>query len=412
MKNNRFLAALLVAAAGAFTSIVGAQPLNDPAIHGMRNLPMIDGCNAPGGLTPITSSDSPESAMFWCGVAPYCLTMPIGNSERCHIVPGSRNGGTTGVRNPQDLVCDTTSLQPTGPSHATPGRCPIAPTLQVTVNNAATTSVTRGGGVTLRVNTANATPLSAPDSLTMACSGANAGLYPFNQTDLNSYAGQDRNFGATSVTTDGVTNCTVNATNPAGTTTASVSFTVTAPIPAPTVSASFSPTTPTAGGSVRLTTSTANATSLRWSCSGRWTNSNTNRSTGNNIRTDHTVPSSAGTANCTFTATGPSGSTSTTASWTSAAASGGGSGGGGSIPVIQNCAATTISATAKTYECYTGRNYCSYNVPALSNGATRFVYGSAADYCGGGAGADATVQCNNGTLQIKSYTCWMSDGGG
>lgn len=94
-----------------------AQPLNDPAIHGMRELPRVVGCDAPGGLHPITSSDGPNDAMFWCGVPPTCLTLPVGNIGRCHIIPGSRRGGLKGVRDPQDLRCDRTRNRPVG------GRC-------------------------------------------------------------------------------------------------------------------------------------------------------------------------------------------------------------------------------------------------------------------------------------------------
>lgn len=73
--------------------VAHGQALNDPAIDGMQVLPRVEGCNIPGGLQPITSSDGPNDAMFWCGLPPYCLTMPVGSPERCHIIPGSRNGG-------------------------------------------------------------------------------------------------------------------------------------------------------------------------------------------------------------------------------------------------------------------------------------------------------------------------------
>lgn len=90
---------------------------------------------------------------------------------------------------------------------------------------------------------------------------------------------------------------------------------------------------------------------------------------------------------------------------------GGGSGGNGGIPVAQNCNQRTISLRAQVYECYTGRNYCSYNLPNMTDGTRRSLRGSTADYCGGGADAWVDVSCRNGTYVVNSYSCWMSDGG-
>lgn len=368
----------------------------------MKVQPLVDGCTAPGGLVPITSSAGPNDAPFWCGTAPYCLTLPVGNAERCHIIPGSRNGGTNGVRNPQDLMCDVASVNPTGPAHATPGRCPVVPTLGVTVNNAATVAVVRGATVTLRVNTANATPMSAPTTYTMACTGAQAALTPFNQTNLIAYAGLDHTFSPTTTTAAGSTSCTVTATNAAGTTTRTVSFDVTVPNP-PSVSASFNPTSPTPGGSVRLTTSTSNANSLRWSCTGRWTNSNTNRSTGGNIRTDHTATGSAGTANCTFTATGPGGTATASARWTSTAA-GNGSGSGNSgntpIPVLTQCEPKLL----------TWRHHatCEATAPRTSSGVAIRLIQSA-----GWIDGRAVFRCDNGIWSlVRVEECTSSGTGG
>lgn len=399
-----FKAILVTAALSLLSGFVSAQPLNDPAIHGMKVLPRVEGCNVAGGLQPITSSDGPNDAMFWCGTPPHCLTLPVGNAERCHIIPGSRNGGTNGVRNPQDLMCDVANVNPTGPAHATPGRCPVVPTLGVTVNNAATVAVVRGATVTLRVNTANATPMSAPTTYTMACTGAQAALTPFNQTNLIAYAGLDHTFSPTTTTAAGSTSCTVTATNAAGTTTRTVSFDVTVPNP-PSVSASFNPTNPTAGGSVRLTTSTSNANSLRWSCTGRWTNTNTNRSTGSNIRTDHTATGSAGTANCTFTATGPGGTATATASWRSTA-SGGSGGGGNTIPVASGCSATSIRVNGTGY----AANYCQFAFPATSSGTTvNNSSVSGVQICIRNAPRFARASCSNGRFTLVSSQCKCGD---
>lgn len=372
----------------------------------MKVQPLIDGCTVPGGLQPITSSDGPNDAMFWCGTPPYCLTMPVGNVERCHIIPGSRNGGTNGVRNPQDLMCDVANVNPTGPAHATPGRCPVVPTLGVTVNNAATVAVVRGATLTLRVNTANATPMSAPTTYTMACTGAQAALTPFNQTNLIAYAGLDHTFSPTTTTAAGSTSCTVTATNAAGTTTRTVSFNVTVQNP-PSVSASFNPTSPTPGGPVRLTTSTSNANSLRWSCTGRWTNSNTNRSTGGNIRTNHTATGSAGTAKCTFTATGPGGTATANANWTSVAGGSGGSGGSSVVvpPIASNCAVESrsfgVAAQGTSGQCHAAlpRGVAGQQVRAV--------------YSFGWMDGSAIYRCVNGSWSlVRVESCSSSGTGG
>lgn len=376
----------------------------------MQVQPLIDGCTVPGGLQPITSSDGPNDAPFWCGPPPYCLTMVVGSPERCHIVPGSRNGGANGVRNPQDLICDVTNINPTGPTHAFPGRCPVPPTLGATVNGVQAATVSQGANVTLRVNTANATPLSAPTTLTMACSGTNAAISPFNQTNLIAYAGQDHTFPAVAAGSAGNTACTITATNAAGSATYNVSFNATPTVvtPRPTISASFDPNRNFAAGSaIWLNLSATNATGVVWSCSGRWNHSNQPISLG---RTRHTTPGSAGTANCTFTATGPGGTASTTASWTSTA--GGGSGGGGETQVpIQNCAARTITLPATRYECYANRPYCNFNLPNMNNGTNRRLFGIHGDYCGGGAQAVINVTCSNGSFVVNGYQCNMWDGG-
>lgn len=298
----------------------------DPAKDGMKDLRAlkpIEGCLAPGGLVKITSTDEPGvSAPYWCGKPPFCLTdaaTPLG--EQCTILPYSRrnprydpNGapGANGVRNPQDLRCVNTGLMPIA------GRCPLPPELSAAINPG-----------TVQVNTDSVLTISSPHatSLAMSCAGSNSAFPPYNQSNLNAFAGKSQTFESSRAMLTGVTTCTIRASNARGSKDATVSFNATAAAPAPTVTANFNPTKPTAGGTVQLTTRTTNATSLRWSCSGRWTNSNTGRAVGT-ITTNHTASGSAGTANCTFSAAGPGGTATAAASWTSVAGSGGGSGSG------------------------------------------------------------------------------------
>lgn len=333
---NLLLTSTIAAAGIVFFGQVHGQALNDPAIHGMQTLPRAEGCNVPGGLRPITSSDGPNDAMFWCGAPPYCLTMAPGSPERCHIIPGVRQGGLRGVRNPTDLLCDVTNVNPTGPAHAQPGRCPVPPTAGATVNNAQVATVSQGASVTLRVNTANATPLSAPTALTMACSGANAVISPFNQTNLIAYAGRDYSFPAVAAGNAGNTACTITATNTAGSATYNVSFNATPTVstPAPTVQAEFTNSPVVVGGTrVSLRTRTTNATgNITWRCTGIWNFTDTRPSSAGWTTTTHNQGSGSAagrSSTCTFTATGPGGSGATTATWRAVAASGGGSGSGG-----------------------------------------------------------------------------------
>lgn len=329
-----------VIAAGIVASLLSlssqAQRLNDPAIDGMRVLPRVEGCNVPGGLRPITSSDGPDDAPYWCGPPPYCLTMPVGNVERCHIIPGVRQGGLRGVRDPQDLLCDVTNVNPTGPTHATPGRCPVPPTLGATINGVQAATVSQGANVTLRVNTASAAPLSAPTALTMACSGTNAAISPFNQTNLIAYAGLDHTFPAVAAGSAGNTACTITAANAAGSVNYQVSFNATATVstPAPTVQAEFTNSPVTVGSTrVSLRTRTTNATgNITWRCTGIWNFTDTRPSSNSGwYTTSHNQGSGSAagrSATCTFTATGPGGTGTTTATWRAVAASGGGNTGG------------------------------------------------------------------------------------
>lgn len=302
----------------------------------MRVQPLIDGCTAPGGLFPITSSDGPFDAPYWCGAPPYCLTMPVGNIERCHIIPGVRQGGLRGVRDPQDLLCDVANINPTGPTHATPGRCPVPPTLGATVNNVQVATVSQGANVTLRVNTASAAPLSTPTALTMACSGTNAAISPFNQPNLIAYAGQDHTFPAVAAGSAGNTACTITAANAAGSVNYQVSFNATATVstPAPTVQAEFTNSPVTVGSTrVSLRTRTTNATgNITWRCTGIWNFTDTRPSSNSGwYTTSHNQGSGSAagrSATCTFTATGPGGTGTTTATWRAVAASGGGNTGG------------------------------------------------------------------------------------
>lgn len=346
----------------------------------MQVQPLIDGCTVPGGLQPITSSDGPNDAPFWCGPPPYCLTMPVGSPERCHIIPGVRNGGINGVRNPQDLLCDVTNINPTGPTHAFPGRCPVPPTLGATVNGVQVATVSQGANVTLRVNTANTAPLSAPTALTMACSGANAAISPFNQTNLIAYAGQDHTFPAVAASSAGNTACTITATNAAGSATYNVSFNATPTVttPAPTVQAEFT-NSPVEVGSTRvsLRTRTTNATgNITWRCTGIWNFTDTRPSSnGAWLTTTHNQGSGSAagrSSTCTFTATGPGGTGTTTATWRAVAASGGGSTGGGSTGTTP-VASTTWFFRACRRDAANGGNgggCAQYKLGLASNGGT------------------------------------------
>lgn len=341
MKLSTMAYSCLAASLLSLTVATGhAQPIYDINKVGMQKLPLVEGCNVPGGLRPITSSDGPRDGMFWCGPPPYCLTMAVGSPERCHIIPGSREGGLKGVRDPQDLLCDVTNVNPTGPTHATPGRCPVLPTLGATVNGVQVATLSQGANVTLRVNTASAAPLSTPTTLTMACSGTNAAISPFNQTNLIAYAGQDHTFPAVAASSAGNTACTITATNAAGSATYNVSFNATPTVttPAPTVQAEFTNSPVTVGSTrVSLRTRTTNATgNITWRCTGIWNFTDTRPSSNGAWHTtshNQGSGSAAGrSSTCTFTATGPGGTGTTTATWRAVAASGGGDSGGGGTP--------------------------------------------------------------------------------
>jgi hypothetical protein len=323
--------AVQILPAAAQQDLPGGGWTYDPAKDGMkslRNLKPIEGCLAPGGLQRITHSDEPGmSAFFWCGPPPFCLTEPaISVGERCLVLQYARreprydpNGmpGVNGVRDPEDLRCENTGLMPIN------GRCPLPPEVSAAINPE---TVQVNANTVLTINSPNAA------SLRMSCVGSNSAFPPYSYSNLDQYAGRSITFDPSRAMLTGVTTCSIRATNGRGSRETTVSFNATAAAPRPTVSASFNPSRPTAGGSVRLTTSTTNATSLRWSCSGRWTNQNTSRAVGNTT-TNHTATGSAGTANCTFTATGPGGTATDTASWTSTG-SGGSSGGGNEPPIV------------------------------------------------------------------------------
>lgn len=327
----RFKRLLLAVCGVAVAASALAQPINDPAKQGMKALPMVDGCNVPGGLTPITSSDGPNDAAFWCGAnPPYCLTMPVGSNERCHIIPGSRNGGLKGVRDPDDLICDVVPVQPTG------GHCPVPPTVTATVNGATSVTMSQGASAVLAVDTSASTGLSALTSLTMSCSGANSGLSPFSVTNLSSIAGTNYTYPGVAVSSSGATTCTVTAVNVAGTAAATFTFTATpvAATPAPTITAQFRNSPVPSGDKVTLRTRTSNATgTISYRCTGAWTGTYSRSISNGGWYQTYENQGSGATAgkvtNCTFTVSGPGGTASTTASWT-AAGSGSGSGGSGS----------------------------------------------------------------------------------
>lgn len=132
MRLSALFAATLLSAGGA-----AAQSSTGLTIQ-MPVLPRIEGCNAPGGLVRIESSDEPGSAPYWCGVPPMCLTVASGafngTSFHCDINAYARREprgnpaglpGANGVRDPDDLTCQAglyAGGRPVG------GICPPAPT--------------------------------------------------------------------------------------------------------------------------------------------------------------------------------------------------------------------------------------------------------------------------------------------
>lgn len=209
----------------------------DPSIHGMKDLRAlrtIEGCNAPGGLTPITSSDEPGvNAPYWCGPAPFCLTPAApGVGEKCTPIPYSTRGprysptgtpGANGVRNPDDLRCDNTGLAPIN------SRCPVIPTAAITLNNSTNLTVATGTRVTLRVTTTNAKP-EWGGTATLNCTGANAGRAPFNMSNLSGYLNvTNASPGNNTLPTAGTMTCTLTVTNWRGTSTATARVTVNNP---------------------------------------------------------------------------------------------------------------------------------------------------------------------------------------
>lgn len=240
---------ILAAAAAGFVVGAAAQSAShrlpgggwyyDPSVHGMLDLKAIrpiEGCNLPGGLTKITSSDEPGvSAPFWCGTPPFCLTdSATGVSESCTIMPYARRNprysptGTPGVnsiRNPEDLRCGNTGLQPIN------SRCPIVPTARITFNNSTNLNVNTGASITVRVTTTNAKP-EWGGSATLNCTGANANRSPFNSKNValnvNNYS-----IGSGTVPSAGTLNCTLTVSNWRGTATATAKVTIKAPAPKP-----------------------------------------------------------------------------------------------------------------------------------------------------------------------------------
>lgn len=227
------------AAQSASHSLPGGGWYYDPSVHGMLDLKAIrpiEGCNLPGGLTKITSSDEPGvSAPFWCGTPPFCLTdSATGVSESCTIMPYARRNprysptGTPGVnsiRNPEDLRCGNTGLQPIN------SRCPIVPTARITFNNSTNLNVNTGASITVRVTTTNAKP-EWGGSATLNCTGANANRSPFNSKNValnvNNYS-----IGSGTVPSAGTLNCTLTVSNWRGTATATAKVTIKAPAPKP-----------------------------------------------------------------------------------------------------------------------------------------------------------------------------------
>ena len=396
----------------------------DPAKDGMKDLRAlkpIEGCLAPGGLVKVTSTDEPAmSGPYWCGTPPHCLTeAALPGNWNCTVVPFSRrnprgdpNGtpGSNGVRDPQDLRCVNTGLQPIA------GRCPMPPTVSATLNGQLNLTVLEGTQVTLRVNSSNAT------GLRQDCSGVNTAITPMDTRNLNSLAGQTNGtYGPGTPLVIGATSCTITASNDRGSATTVVSLNVTARAVAPTIHAEFT-NSPVPVGSTKVTlrTRTTNATgNITWRCTGIWNFSDTRpASNGGWYMTHHNQGSGSAagrSSTCTFTASGPGGNATTTATWRAVAASGGGGGSGGSDPQIP---ATGCNGSVNWYEPVPGpsRNRCTGNVGARTNGWVGNVQGSVTYNPNGaiyGYQAEAKVRCQAGTyVVIGVYTCGGYDGTG
>ena len=229
---------LIAFSAFAQRATIGGGWTYDPSIDGMkslRDMKPIEGCNIPGGLQRVTSSDEPgKSTQFWCGSPPFCLTdaaTPL--AEQCTILPFTRrdprydpNGkpGVNGVRDPDDLVCTNMGLPPIN------GRCPLPPTVSATLNGQQNLTAQVGTTVTLSVRSPGASQLRK------SCSGANFGFTPFVEDNLDSIAAQTGTVGPGTSMNVGATNCTLTATNPRGSASTTVSYNATAvPTPPPVV---------------------------------------------------------------------------------------------------------------------------------------------------------------------------------
>ena len=229
---------LLMSGASAQQNLQGGGWTYNPAIDGMqdlRALKPIEGCNEPGGLRRINSTDEPgSSSPFWCGEPPFCLTDAAApTNEQCTIVPFSRrdprgdpNGrpGANGVRDPDDLRCVNTGLQPIA------GRCPMPPQITATLNGQQALTIQEGNQVTLAVSSPHATQLR------QSCVGVNTAYTPFNTDNLDTIAGRDGSHGPGTLLNVGNTSCTLTATNVRGSVSTTVVSVVTArPVPPPPV---------------------------------------------------------------------------------------------------------------------------------------------------------------------------------
>ena len=94
-------------------------------------------------------------------------------------------------------------------------------------------------------------------------------------------------------------------------TSAAVNIAVT---PVPTVNAAYTPSSTGVGAAAQLVTSTTHATALTYSCSGAYSGSGSLNVGANQVTTATASTSVVGTTQCTFTATGPGGVATTTAS--------------------------------------------------------------------------------------------------
>lgn len=176
-------------------------------------------------------------------------------------------------------------------------------TAAITVNNnpptvtasASPNPARDGGSVTIIGSSTNATSMAYACSGSVTASGTLA--VPSGSATI-----------PLTVSNVGSASCTITATGPGGTATASAPFAVKPKLP--TVTAAFSPASVNVGSAYTLTTDTTDAVSLTYSCTAPMGGAGT-RSTGSSSTGGTATAGMVGTSSCTFTATNSAGETAT-----------------------------------------------------------------------------------------------------